>query len=228
MKRMQEKPLPVPFDYHKIAGLPAEVIEKLNHVQPTSIRQAGHISGVTPAAMSLLLVYLKKQQMLTDAHASSTQSGEHLENQDLMMLENKLLIATPLLDKDPLFANTLVYVFEHNAEKGSAGVIVNKATNLNLMDVVERLDVRCPVAAKHKLEEVSILLVSWREDALILRKWSIAATNKKLLVNTWTLTEETLEALIETDTIQDFEIILGYCRWQCGQLEQEIVKGLWL
>lgn len=155
-----------------------------------------------------------------------------MENQDLMMLENKLLIATPLLDKDPLFANTLVYVFEHNAEKGSAGVIVNKATNLNLMDVVERLDVRCPVAAKHKLEEVSILIGGpmAREDALILQKEVVNRSNKQEVAGQYldTLTEETLEALIETDTIQDFEIILGYCRWQCGQLEQEIVKGLWL
>ncbi len=63
MKKMQEKALPVPFDYHTIMGLPAEIIEKLNAVQPSTIRQAGHISGVTPAAISLLLVHLKKQQM---------------------------------------------------------------------------------------------------------------------------------------------------------------------
>jgi tRNA uridine 5-carboxymethylaminomethyl modification enzyme len=56
--------LPADFDFNVINGLSAEVIQKLNDGQPNTIGQAGRISGVTPAAVSLLLVYLKKNDLL--------------------------------------------------------------------------------------------------------------------------------------------------------------------
>ncbi len=55
--------LPAAFDYHTVKGLSAEVQQKLNDVQPQTLGQAARISGVTPAAISLLLVHLKKQQL---------------------------------------------------------------------------------------------------------------------------------------------------------------------
>ncbi len=60
--RHEETTLPINFDYSQIPGLSAEVIQKLNQVKPVNIGQAGRISGVTPAAVSILLVYLKKLQ----------------------------------------------------------------------------------------------------------------------------------------------------------------------
>ncbi len=48
------------FDYTKVTGLSNEVAQKLNDHQPATVGQAARISGVTPAAISLLLVYLKK------------------------------------------------------------------------------------------------------------------------------------------------------------------------
>ncbi len=48
------------FDYKKVTGLSNEVAQKLNEHQPASVGQAARISGITPAAISLLLVYLKK------------------------------------------------------------------------------------------------------------------------------------------------------------------------
>ncbi|CAL4317471.1 tRNA uridine-5-carboxymethylaminomethyl(34) synthesis enzyme MnmG [Buchnera aphidicola] len=48
-------------DYNKIKGLSCEVIAKLNDVKPMSIGQASRISGVTPAAISILLIHLKKE-----------------------------------------------------------------------------------------------------------------------------------------------------------------------
>jgi len=51
--------IPLNFDYD-LPGLSAEVQQKLNNVKPTTLGQAGRIPGVTPAAISLLLVYLKK------------------------------------------------------------------------------------------------------------------------------------------------------------------------
>jgi tRNA uridine 5-carboxymethylaminomethyl modification enzyme len=60
----ENTPLPADFDFNVINGLSAEVIQKLNDGQPNTIGQAGRISGVTPAAVSLLLVYLKKNDLL--------------------------------------------------------------------------------------------------------------------------------------------------------------------
>ena len=56
--------LPVTLDYRQVNGLSNEVIAKLNDHKPTSIGQASRISGITPAAISILLIYLKKQGLL--------------------------------------------------------------------------------------------------------------------------------------------------------------------
>ena len=59
-KRNEQTKLSHEFDYSKVTGLSNEVAQKLNQHKPDSIGQASRISGVTPAAISLLLVYLKK------------------------------------------------------------------------------------------------------------------------------------------------------------------------
>lgn len=53
-------PLPESLDYTQVLGLSKEVQQKLNLHKPGTLGQAGRISGVTPAALSLLLVHLKK------------------------------------------------------------------------------------------------------------------------------------------------------------------------
>jgi tRNA uridine 5-carboxymethylaminomethyl modification enzyme len=55
-----ELPLPAGFDYRAVRGLSAEVLQKLERHRPETIGQAARISGVTPAAISLLLVHLKR------------------------------------------------------------------------------------------------------------------------------------------------------------------------
>ena len=52
--------IPPDFDYDGVPGLSMEVREKLQQVRPRSLGQAGRISGVTPAALAILMVYLKK------------------------------------------------------------------------------------------------------------------------------------------------------------------------
>ncbi|MDP3705283.1 MAG: tRNA uridine-5-carboxymethylaminomethyl(34) synthesis enzyme MnmG [Legionellaceae bacterium] len=64
LRKLEHTRLPESFDYQTILGLSAEVIQKLNRVKPATIAQAGRISGVTPAALSLLLVQLKKQRLM--------------------------------------------------------------------------------------------------------------------------------------------------------------------
>jgi tRNA uridine 5-carboxymethylaminomethyl modification enzyme len=49
------------LDYREIHGLPIEAQQKLNAQKPETIGQASRISGITPAAISLLLVYLKRK-----------------------------------------------------------------------------------------------------------------------------------------------------------------------
>jgi tRNA uridine 5-carboxymethylaminomethyl modification enzyme len=57
---MENRELPADLDYGQVKGLSAEVQQKLNRHRPRTIGQAARISGVTPAAISLLLVHLKR------------------------------------------------------------------------------------------------------------------------------------------------------------------------
>ena len=57
--------IPLDFDYQQISGLSNEVVAKLKDARPETIGKASRISGITPAAISLLLVYLKKHGLLS-------------------------------------------------------------------------------------------------------------------------------------------------------------------
>ena len=63
-QRYENTKLPLSLDYTTVTGLSAEVMQKLNRVKPETVGQAARISGVTPAAISLLLVHLKKGNLL--------------------------------------------------------------------------------------------------------------------------------------------------------------------
>lgn len=60
-RRHEQTVIPDSFDYDKVRGLSAEVLLKLKRARPATIGQAARISGVTPAAISLLLVHLKRR-----------------------------------------------------------------------------------------------------------------------------------------------------------------------
>ncbi len=60
LKQYEMTTLPAEIDYKNVHGLSNEVCEKLQQVRPNNLGQAGRIAGVTPAAISLLLVYLKR------------------------------------------------------------------------------------------------------------------------------------------------------------------------
>ncbi|MCU7996014.1 tRNA uridine-5-carboxymethylaminomethyl(34) synthesis enzyme MnmG [Shewanella glacialipiscicola] len=62
--RNENTGLPLTLDYKEVPGLSNEVIAKLNNHKPETIGQASRISGVTPAAISILLVHLKKRGLL--------------------------------------------------------------------------------------------------------------------------------------------------------------------
>jgi len=63
-KRHENTLIPFDFDFSQISGLSNEVVAKLTDTRPETIGKASRISGITPAAISLLLVYLKKHGLL--------------------------------------------------------------------------------------------------------------------------------------------------------------------
>jgi tRNA uridine 5-carboxymethylaminomethyl modification enzyme len=71
-RAQEEEPLPRDLDYRTVRGLSVEVQQKLNLHKPATIGQAARISGVTPAAISLLLVHLKRGSLRQAVSAAAT------------------------------------------------------------------------------------------------------------------------------------------------------------
>ncbi len=61
LRASEDTRLPVDIDYLGISGLSKEIQNKLNQARPETLGQASRIPGVTPAAISLLLIHLKKR-----------------------------------------------------------------------------------------------------------------------------------------------------------------------
>ena len=68
-RRLENRLLPDEIDYHAIGGLRLEAREKLSKIRPRSVGQASRISGVSPADISVLLIFLNTQQK-EDSHVS--------------------------------------------------------------------------------------------------------------------------------------------------------------
>ena len=68
-RRHEETVLPDDLDYQQVRGLSSEVVEKLSRHRPVNLGQASRIQGITPAAISLLRVHLKKQSLLLQRSA---------------------------------------------------------------------------------------------------------------------------------------------------------------
>ena len=62
-RRLEKTQLPADLQYSKVRGLSNEIVQKLDDARPDSVGQAARISGVTPAAVSLLLVHLRKRRL---------------------------------------------------------------------------------------------------------------------------------------------------------------------
>ncbi|MBS1202840.1 MAG: tRNA uridine-5-carboxymethylaminomethyl(34) synthesis enzyme MnmG, partial [Chromatiaceae bacterium] len=60
-REQESRVLPPDFDFASVRGLSTEVREKLTRVRPVTLGQAARIPGVTPAAVSLLLIHLRRK-----------------------------------------------------------------------------------------------------------------------------------------------------------------------
>ncbi|MDR5874372.1 tRNA uridine-5-carboxymethylaminomethyl(34) synthesis enzyme MnmG [Halomonas sp. CUBES01] len=65
LKRHEAMPLPADLDYQQVEGLSHEIRQKLSEARPETLAHAARISGVTPAAVSILLVHLKKRRLVS-------------------------------------------------------------------------------------------------------------------------------------------------------------------
>ncbi|PAU77355.1 tRNA uridine-5-carboxymethylaminomethyl(34) synthesis enzyme MnmG [Halomonas salipaludis] len=71
LKRHEATPLPAELDFEQVEGLSHEIRQKLSAARPETLAQAGRIAGVTPAAVSILLVHLKKRRLLDDTRVAN-------------------------------------------------------------------------------------------------------------------------------------------------------------
>ena len=61
MRRLEDKPLPPDVDYLSIQGLRLEARQKLDKIRPLNLGQASRVSGVSPADVTALMIYLERQ-----------------------------------------------------------------------------------------------------------------------------------------------------------------------
>ncbi|MDX5377020.1 MAG: tRNA uridine-5-carboxymethylaminomethyl(34) synthesis enzyme MnmG, partial [Halomonas sp.] len=71
LKRHEATPLPTDLDYTLVEGLSHEIRQKLAEARPATLAQASRISGVTPAAVSILLIHLKKRRLLDESRVAN-------------------------------------------------------------------------------------------------------------------------------------------------------------
>ena len=69
LKRHEAMKIPTDLDFARVDGLSNEIRQKLTEVRPENLAHAGRVPGVTPAALSLLLVHLKKREMSNTGRA---------------------------------------------------------------------------------------------------------------------------------------------------------------
>ncbi len=73
-KKLENLRIPESFSYENIPGLSTEIVQKLSDIRPGSLGQASRVSGITPAAVSVLMVYLKRGNVQTQEGVYSTTS----------------------------------------------------------------------------------------------------------------------------------------------------------
>lgn len=140
---------------------------------------------------------------------------------DISDLQGTLLLATPRITRDPLFKESLVYVFKHNVVAGAEGIILNKPTRLEFYQLFKSLRVAGDIRIKKDIILNKMLLIGGPE----LSK-NVFLIDENLTVRV--LTEFVLQKIILGQDNSKFEVTAGLSIWAPGQLEQEIFEEFWL
>lgn len=82
-QQIEGKKIPPSFDYDGLTGLSREVREKLKNIQPRSLGQASRISGVTPAAISILMIALEKRRRKETEARSEASEGKKFDPREI-------------------------------------------------------------------------------------------------------------------------------------------------
>ncbi|HEX7634986.1 MAG TPA: YqgE/AlgH family protein [Noviherbaspirillum sp.] len=146
-------------------------------------------------------------------------------------LADHFLIAMPSM-LDPIFGGTVIYLCEHNAE-GALGVIINKATDMTMDVLFERIDLAPEIAPNRtavgerpvmfggpvQVERGFVLHAPHGDYSSMMK-----VTDEVAL----TTSKDVLEAVAVGNGPQRMLVTLGCSGWSAGQLEQEIVHNGWL
>ncbi len=143
-------------------------------------------------------------------------------------LRDQYLLATPAV-KDPLFASSLVYMCEHNAQ-GSMGLVVNHRSEQNLEAIFDQLEIDCTDDA---IRQTPVFLGGpvQLQQGFVLHDAAPGTYEQSLQVG------EDMYLTTSLDILQDiaqgkgpdhYLVALGYAGWSAGQLEQELQDNAWL
>jgi putative transcriptional regulator len=146
-------------------------------------------------------------------------------------LADHFLIAMPSM-LDPVFGGTVVYLCEHNAD-GALGVIINKATDMTMDVLFERIDLKLEIAAKRvPLDSKPVMFGGpvQVERGFVLHAPHGGFSSMMKVTDDIALTtsKDVLEAVAVGDGPNRLLVSLGCSGWSAGQLEEEISRNGWL
>lgn len=143
-------------------------------------------------------------------------------------LKNQFLLSMPHLQSD-YFSGSLIYVCDHS-EEGAMGLVVNKGSELNFAEILEQLEIEPQIET---LDEIPVFAggpVKTDRGFLLhgpaQSEWKSTLKLRDGLYLSTSL--DVLEALARGEGPKDYLIALGYAGWGPGQLEDELVRNLWL
>jgi len=154
-----------------------------------------------------------------------------LPARDELNLADHFLIAMPSM-LDPIFGGTVVYLCEHNAN-GALGVIINKATDMTVDVLLNRIDLKLEIAPDlTPVEKTPVMyggpVQADRGFVLHAPRGDFSSTMPVTSDIALTTSKDILEAVALGSGPQKMLVSLGCSGWGAGQLEDEIVRNGWL
>ncbi len=150
---------------------------------------------------------------------------------DELDLSDHFLIAMPAM-LDPIFGGAVVYLCEHNAN-GALGVIINKATDMTVDVLLNRIDLMLEIAPDlPPVEKTPVMyggpVQADRGFVLHAPRGDFTSTMPVTSEIALTTSKDILEAVALGSGPQKMLVSLGCSGWGAGQLEEEIVRNGWL